>query len=171
MKITGNILIGIILLIMGFVLLAANFMGIKVNLFRLFPGTALVILGIVILFGHFGGHHEVFFDRRKVDLNEPFGEKSIIFAEGTIDLNDLNSVKLGQKLKINVVFGSGRLILNPGIPTVVQASSAFSSLQLPGQSVNFLGSTEYRTGEIKTGEPYLDIEANVVFGHLKVIKP
>ncbi len=171
MRITGSVISGIILLIIGFILLLANFLGIKVNFFRLFPGVALVILGMVILFGQFGGNHEVIFDRKKIDLSEPFKEKNIIFAEGIMDLHDLPSPVSTKKIKLNVIFGSGRLILNPEIPSAIHASSVFGSLQLPDQSVNFIGSTEYRLGKIESGEPHLDIEANVIFGQLKIIKP
>ena len=171
MRITGNVISGIILLIAGFVLLLANFLGIKVNFFRLFPGIALLILGIVILFGQIGGRDELIFDHRKIDLSEPFREKNIIFAQGIMDLNDLKLPESSKKIKLNVVFGSGRLILNQNIPTIVHASSVFGNASLPGQSVTFIGSTEYRMGEIQPGIPYLDIEANVIFGQFKVVKP
>jgi len=171
MRITGNVISGIILLVVGFVLLLANFMGIKVNFFRLFPGIALLILGIFILFGQIGGRDELIFDHRKIDLSEPFREKNIIFAEGIMDLNDLNLPESSKKIKLNVVFGSGRLILNQDIPTIVHASSVFGNVQLPGQSVTFIGSTEYILGEIHSGKPYLDIEVNAVFGQLKIVKP
>jgi hypothetical protein len=168
MRLSGSMVSGIILLIVGCVILLANFIGIRVNLFRLFPGTALLVLGIVILFGQFGGHHEVIFDRKKIDLSEPFQEKNIIFAEGIMDLNELKPVTHHQKIKLNIIFASGKLILNPDIPTIIHASSAFGNLELPDRTVNFLGSTDYRTGDFESAEPYLDIEANVVFGHLNV---
>ena len=171
MRFTGSVVIGIILLIFGVILLLANIMGIRINFFRLFPGVILVILGIVVLFGQFGGQHEIIFDQKKIDLSEPFREKNIVFAEGLIDLNDLTELESNKKIKINVIFGSGRLILNPEIPSVVHANSAFANLELPRNAVSFIGSTEYRLGDIQTDQPFLDIEANVIFGQLKVIKP
>lgn len=171
MRVTGNAVIGMILLVIGLVLLFSNILGIKINFFRLFPGIALLILGVVILFGQFGGYHEVIFDRKKIDLNEPFKEKNIIFAEGIMDLNDLSKLESAKKIKINVIFGSGRLILNPEIPSVIHASSVFASAELPEHSVSFIGSTEYRSGDIQPQQPFLDIEANVIFGQLKVVKP
>ncbi len=171
MRVTASVVSGIILLILGFVLLLSNILGIKINFFRLFPGVVLVILGIVILFGQFGGHHEVILDRKKIDINESLGEKNIIFAEGIIDLNDLPKLESTEKIKINVIFGSGRLILNPEIPSVVHASSVFANLELPQHSVSFIGSTEYRLGDIQPNQPFLDIEINVIFGQLEVIKP
>lgn len=171
MRITGNVISGIILLIVGFVLLLANFLGIKVNFFRLFPGIALLILGIAILFGQFGGKNEVIFDHKRIDISEPFKERNIIFAEGIIDLNDLEQLTSPKTIEINVVFGSGQLILNPVIPTIVHASTAFGSLQLPGHSVNFIGSTDYRPKEIDQSEPYLDIKANAVFGQFRIVGP
>jgi predicted membrane protein len=171
MRVTGSAISGIILLILGVVLLLANVLGIKINFFRLFPGVILVILGIVVLFGQFGGTHEVIFDRKKIDLSEPFREKNIIFAEGVIDLNDLTELESNKKIKVNVIFGSGRLILNPEIPSVVHASSVFANLELPEHSVSFIGSTEYRSGDIQAQKSFLDIETNVIFGQMKVIKP
>ena len=171
MKVTGSMVCGIILLVLGIILLLANVLGIKVNFYRLFPGVILLIIGIVVLFGQLGGEHEVIFDRKKIDLSEPFGEKNIIFAEGILDLSGLKSLDSHQKIKMNVIFGSGKLILNPEIPSIIKASSVFSSLQLPGQTINFLGSTEYRIGDIQPDKPYLDIEANVIFGQIKIVKP
>jgi len=171
MRVTGSAVSGIILVILGGVLLLANVLGIKINFFRLFPGVILLILGIIVLFGQFGGHHEVIFDSKKINLSEPFREKNIIFAEGIIDLNDLTELESTKKIKVNVIFGSGRLILNPEIPSVVHASSVFANLELPEKSVSFIGSTEYRTGDIQAQQPFLDIEANVIFGQLKVSKP
>lgn len=171
MRVTGNAIIGVILLILGIVLLMANILGIKINIFRLFPGVFLVILGVFILFGQLGSHNEVIFDKKKVNIDESFKEKNIIFAEGIIDLNDINEIEATRKIKINVIFGSGRLILNPGIPSVIHASSVFANSELPENSVSFIGSTEYRMGDIQPGKSFLDIETNVIFGQLKVIKP
>jgi len=171
MRITGNVMIGIILLILGIVLLMANILGIKINFFRLFPGVLLVILGISILFGQFGSHNGVIFDKRKINVDKTFKEKNIIFAEGIIDLNDIKEIEATRKIKINVIFGSGRLILNPGVPSVIHASSVFANSELPENSVSFIGSTEYRMGDIQPGQSFLDIETNVIFGQLKVIKP
>lgn len=171
MRITGNTAIGIMFLILGIVLLLTNIFGIKINFFRLFPGVILVILGVFVLFGQFGGDHEIIFDQKKIDLTEPFGEKNIIFAEGTIDLNDLTEIKSTKKVKVNVIFGSGKLILNPKIPSIVHASTVFGNVEIPQHSVSFIGSTEYRLGEIKVQQPFLDIEINVIFGKLLVIEP
>ena len=169
MRITGNAVVGIILLIFGTVLLLANILGIKINFFRLFPGVILVILGIVVLFGQFSSRDEVVFDQKKIDINESFQEKSIIFAEGIIDLNDLTDLEMTRKIKINVIFGSGKLVLNPKIPAVIHSTSVFAHSELPGNSVSFIGSAEYRTGGIEAGQPFLDIEINAIFGQLKII--
>lgn len=170
MRITGNIISGIILLAVGIILLLANFLGIKINLFRLFPGIILLILGIMVLFGQLGSKDETIFDRKKIDIREPFKEKNIIFAEGIIDLNDLDLLKENKKIVLNVVFATSQIILNQSIPTIIHANTVFGNLQLPGQSINIFGSTEYKSTDLKTGEPYLEIETDVVFGQLRVVK-
>jgi len=68
------------------------------------------------------------------------------------------------------MFGSGKLVLNPEISTVVNASTVFGSLELPQRTVNFIGSTNYRFGDFQPEQPFLDIEINVIFGQLKTIK-
>ena len=169
MRITGNGVIGIILLILGVVLLLDNVLGLKINFFRLFPGVILLILGIFVLFGQFGSKNEVIFDKKKIDINESFKEKNIIFAEGLIDLNDFDKLESSRKMEINVIFSSGKIIINPEIPTTIHASTVFGSLDLPQRTVNFIGSTNYDFGYIEPKQPFLDIEVNVIFGHLRVI--
>ena len=73
-------------------------------------------------------------------------------------------------LRCNLSGLSRNYFLNNEIPSVVHASSVFANLELPQHSVSFIGSTEYRLGDIQPNQPFLDIEANVIFGQLKVIK-
>ena len=77
MRFTGSVVIGIILLIFGVILLLANIMGIRINFFRLFPGVILVILGIVVLFGQFGGQHEIYSIRRRLISVNPSERKTL----------------------------------------------------------------------------------------------
>lgn len=94
-------------------------------------------------------------------------EYNIIFGSGTIDLFKIENTG-NKKIELNVVFGNGILILNDSIPTKVEMSSVFGSAEAPDKSVNALGKTNYTTSSYKEGEPFIFIEAKVVFGKLEV---
>jgi len=74
-----------------------------------------------------------------------------------------------KKIEINTIFAEGKVILNPDVPTLIKASSAFGELKLPDRSSVVFGSQKYRIGEVSANQGYLEIEASAVFGALKFI--
>jgi len=74
-----------------------------------------------------------------------------------------------KKIEVNTIFAEGKVILNPDIPTLIKASSAFGELELPDRSSVVFGSQKYRIGDISTNQGYLEIKASAVFGALKFI--
>ncbi|MBA7572829.1 hypothetical protein ES708_14615 [subsurface metagenome] len=74
-----------------------------------------------------------------------------------------------KKIEINAIFAEGKVILNPDVPTLIKASSAFGELELPDRSSVIFSSQKYRIGDISTNQGYLEIEASAVFGKLKFI--
>lgn len=168
MRLTASNMTGIILLVVGIILLLANILNIKINIFRLVPGIILLIFGILVLFGQFSSHHGIIFDRNKIHIDQSGGERNIIFAEGILDLNDITEPEGKVPVKVNIIFGSGQLVLHSKSPCLVHASSVFSSLQLPDRTVNFMGSTEYQSASINKNSSFFDIEVNVIFGQFKI---
>jgi hypothetical protein len=92
---------------------------------------------------------------------------NFVFSSGTLDLNQLPpDLAKPAHLSLNVVFGSGQLVLNPQIPTTLCIKSAFGQTTLPDKSTAVFGSQMYYSQPGK--EPQLHIHAQVVFGNLTV---
>jgi hypothetical protein len=93
---------------------------------------------------------------------------NLIFSRGTVDLSTLNPCQGSKRIKVNTIFGYGTLVLNPDIPVVIKASSAFGSLELPdGVQVAF-GERTYRSREPGCSGECIEIEAAAVFGYLRI---
>ncbi|GAG65211.1 unnamed protein product, partial [marine sediment metagenome] len=96
-------------------------------------------------------------------------EYNIIFASGTVDLSKVKIEDEVKKIEVNTIFADGKVVLNPDIPTLIKASSAFGELELPDKSSVIFSSQKYRIGDISTNQGYLEIKASAVFGKLKFI--
>ena len=94
-------------------------------------------------------------------------EYNIVFGNGTIDLFKMEHTG-NRKIEVNVIVGSGTLLLNDSIPTKVKMNTVFGSAQAPDKRTNGFGETSFTTSTYKEGEPYVSIETNVVFGKLEI---
>ncbi len=109
----------------------------------------------------------IIFDRKQMEYMERYDEYSIIFGEGTVDLSGITALEKDKKIKVNVVFGSGEIYLDPDILVSIKADTAFGETSLPrGQSNNF-GTLTYQTPETEQ-KPVLHLETSTVFGQLKI---
>ena len=171
MRIFGGMFMGIIFLVVGLILLLNSFFNFNINIFKLIVGVVIVLFGVFILFNGFGfqDSRNIVFRGGIIRVSEVQDEYNIIFASGTVDLS---KVKIGDsvgKIKINAIFADGKVILNPEVPTVIKASSAFGELELPDKSSVIFSSQKYKIGDISTNQGYLEIKASAVFGKLKFI--
>jgi len=65
-------------------------------------------------------------------------------------------------IEIDTIMGASIIILNPEIPTKIMVNTAFSSAQLPDDTIISFGSYVYR--HIPSTTPLLEIRLKVVFG-------
>jgi len=160
MRIFGGVFMGIIFLTVGIILLLNTFFNFNINVFKLTIGILIVLCGVFILFNGFGfqDSRNIVFREGIIRVSEVQDEYNIIFSSGTVDLS-----------KVNTIFAEGKVILNPDVPTLIRASSAFGELELPDSSSVIFSSQKYRIGDISTNQGYLEIEASAVFGRLKFI--
>jgi len=171
MRLFGGVFMGIIFLTVGIILLLNSFFNFNINMFKLIIGIVIVLFGVFVLFNGFGfqDSRNIVFREGTIRVSEVQDEYNIIFASGTVDLS---KVKIGDEVKrieVNTIFAEGKVILNPDIPTLIKASSAFGELKLPDSSSVVFGSQKYKIGEISADQGYLEIEASAVFGALKFI--
>ena len=171
MRIFGGFFIGIVLLVIGVVLLLNSIFNLNVHTFKLIVGIVIVFFGIFILFNGFGMHDtsNIVFKEGTIRVEEVGREYNIIFASGVIDLSKIDLENEVKRVKINTIFAEGSVILNSKTPALIRASSAFAELELGNSSLRAFGTKKYRIGDIDTDRGYLDIEANAIFGQLKIV--
>jgi len=171
MRLCGGIFMGIIFLTVGIILLLNSFFNFNINMFKLIIGIVIILFGIFVLFNGFGfqDSRNIVFKEGIIRVSEVQDEYNIIFASGTVDLSKVRVEDEVKKIEINTIFAEGKVILNPDVPTLIKASSAFGELKLPDRSSVVFGSQKYRIGEVSANQGYLEIEASAVFGALKFI--
>jgi len=171
MRLSGGVFMGIIFLTVGIILLLNSFFNFNINMFKLIIGIVIILFGIFVLFNGFGfqDSRNIVFKEGIIRVSEVQDEYNIIFASGTVDLSKVRVEDEVKKIEINTIFAEGKVILNPDVPTLIKASSAFGELKLPDRSSVVFGSQKYRIGEVSANQGYLEIEASAVFGALKFI--
>ena len=171
MRLFGGMFMGIMLLVVGVILLLNSIFNFNINIFKLILGIIIVLFGVFILFNGFGfeDSRNIIFREGVIRVSKAQDEYNIIFASGTVDLLKIIISNDIKKIKINAIFADGKVILNPEVPTVIKASSAFGELELPDKSSVIFSSKEYKTGKFSDNQGYFKIEANAVFGKLKFI--
>ena len=171
MRLFGGVFMGIIFLTVGIILLLNSFFNFNINMFKLIIGIVIVLFGVFVLFNGFSfqDSRNIVFKEGIIRVSEVQDEYNIIFASGMVDLSKVQVEDEVKKIEINTIFAEGKVILNPDVPTLIKASSAFGELKLPDRSSVVFGSQKYRIGDISTNQGYLEIEASVVFGSLKFI--
>jgi len=171
MRIFGGVFMGIVFLTVGIILLLNTFFNFNINVFKLTIGILIVLYGVFILFNGFGFQDSgnIVFREGIIRVSEVQDEYNIIFSSGTVDLSKVKIEGEVKKIEVNTIFAEGKVILNPDVPTLIRASSAFGELELPDRSSVIFSSQKYRIGDISSNQGYLEIEASAVFGKLKII--
>ena len=171
MRIFGGVFMGIIFLTVGIILLLNSIFNFNINIFKLTIGILIVLFGVFILFNGFSFQDSgnIVFREGIIRVSEVQDEYNIIFSSGTVDLSKIKIENEVKKIKVNTIFADGKVILNPDVPTLIKASSAFGELELPDRSSVIFSSQKYRIGDISTNQGYLEIEASAVFGKLKIM--
>lgn len=165
---------GVVLILFGISAILRSF-NINIPFFRILIAFIFIYLGVTLLMGgsvfNVGDESTAVF--RNVNISGEHlvnDEYSIIFGSGEIDLRDLKADEFND-LEINVIFGSGTIIIDRDQLIEIKVSSAFGSAQMPdGNSVSF-GENVYRTPDLERGDrPNLRLTGSVVFGEMKVLE-
>ena len=171
MRLFSGVFMGIVFLTIGIILLLNNVFNFNINILKLIIGIFIVLFGVFVLFNGFGfqDSRNIVFREGIIRVSKVQDEYNIVFASGTVDLSKVKIENEVKKIAIHTIFADGKVILNPDVPTLIKASSAFGELELPDRSSVIFSSQKYRIGDISTDQGYLEIEASAVFGKLKII--
>lgn len=165
---------GIFLILLGVTIVLKTFFGINIPLFKTAFAILLIYAGISMLAGgqrwHFYRNESIFFNNTKVQAEQGRRDYNIIFGSGTLDFTNVKPEPEAHKIEVTTVFGSGVLKVDPNIPVIIKVDAIFASAQFPdGTGISF-GNYTYRSPQKRgQNEPYVEIEADVVFGSLTIV--
>lgn len=173
MRFGNEYFLGFLLITAGAVLILRHFFHFNVPVIRTILALTLIYLGITLLWGGWRvtDANMMLFNNGRIVMSEGNPEYNLIFSNGVVELPEaLNKQAVSERKKVNVIFSSGDLRIDPSLPVVVNVDSAFARSQFPdGTTLNF-GSHTYRSKSYVEGENYLFMEVSVVFGNLRVVQ-
>ncbi|MCX6292150.1 MAG: LiaF-related protein [Bacteroidetes bacterium] len=169
--ISSGVFWGGIIILFGLSIILREIFHVHIPFVRIIFGCILIYWGIKMISGGFGRNHwgrnAAVFNEAKMNYDDAQKEYNTVFGSSTIDLFKMEN-KGDRKIEVNIVFGNCALILNDSIPIKVEISSAFASATTPDKNMSALGKSTYYTSAYKENQPYIFIEANVVFGKLDI---
>ncbi|MCG9966493.1 hypothetical protein L9W92_00275 [Pelotomaculum terephthalicicum JT] len=165
-----NYFYGILLVMLGFLILAPYIFKIKIPIFVASTSIIVVFLGVT-LFTHGPGlesDNDIVFSSKTVQVTNPAKKYNLTFSGGTIDLSNVIPRHKGEKIIINNVFSCGTIKIKPETPATIKISSAFAVAKTPDKSSVYFGSYNYKTKSFIENANYFDIEVKTIFGTLNI---
>ena len=175
MKMAPGLFWGVLLVLIGLaaifrVVFDVNLFGVLFAFFLIFVGISLLI-GKPWMFHRQKGENNILFEDRAVhEQPRDNAEYNVIFGKSTYDFRDISFPdNKPLKVKVNTVFGNTVIRVNRHTPVKIQSDAVFASASMPdGNSVAF-GSIQYATDTFAVNINHLYIEADVVFGAVRVV--
>jgi predicted membrane protein len=180
MKMSATLIIGIVLILLGTSAILKVAFHIDLPLLKIGFAALFIYIGIRLItggsfefFGHKEDDYSVIFGGRTITNVEDGKEYNVIFGGGIYDLNHI-VLEPGKNthIKLNTIFGGSKILLNRNIPVTINSTTVFGGASMPNGNSSVFGSAEYSTDSIPadTTANHLFIDANTIFGGLKVIK-
>ena len=176
MKMGFGIFLGILLILVGIGIIIRVVFDIDIPVFKIFIALIFLYIGIRLLTGDFSprhihtGENAVIFGETEFKGIPQNKEYTVLFGEARIDLTREPDLSENQSLKINTIFGSCKLLILEKQPIRIKADAAFAEARLPGANETSFGKAYYQSDTLDLQEPFLDIEASVVFGEFQVLQ-
>jgi predicted membrane protein len=178
MKMSATLIIGIVLILLGLSAILKVIFNIDLPLLKLALAGFFIFIGIRLLTnGTFGfqcnkvDENSVIFGERTITNVDDGKEYNVIFGGAVYDLNDVTLEPGKNKhIKLNTIFGGSKLVLNKNLPVRINSNTVFGGTSMPNGNNSAFGEAEYRTDTLANDSlSHLIIEANTVFGGLKVL--
>lgn len=167
-----GIFFGTLLILWGLSLIFEAIFGISIPVLRIGFACILIYAGLVLIKGLYESKDQkaIFFSQEEIKAKKSSEQQyKIVFGQGTIDLSDIDTSAEMVNVQVYTLFGKAVLKMNPEIPTIVNATSVFSSVTFPDQTVVSLGN--YRYSSDTTGQkPRVIVDATAVFSALEIKK-
>jgi Cell wall-active antibiotics response 4TMS YvqF len=174
MKMAPGFLGGLILILIGLAIIFR--IVFDVNLFRIIIATAIILFGVRILLGKNWISNRSKKDRDVIFSDYTYRESpqdktkyNVMFGKSVYDFTGMHPrMQESIKIKIDVVFGSAIIKINPDMPVKIKSEAVFGGSRMPDGNTVAFGSISYNTDSFKRDTPHFFIESNVVFGGIEV---
>lgn len=167
---SNGIFWGILLMLVGLVMLLKIIFGVNIPLFKILFGLFFIYIGVRIITGvsrKEDNSSSVVFGENRVKYDENNTEHNIVFSKGILDFSEAR-VGTTKPSQIHLVFSDGTLLINQDIPLKIKVKGAFSGCNFPDGTTISFGEYTYTTKAFSETQPYLLVNADVVFSALKV---
>jgi predicted membrane protein len=171
------VFLGVFFILAGLNIILKTFFNFDIPFFKIAIGLFIIFIGIRVMFpskwhGDFkpkaDGRATIFSQQEMGGALVPH-EHSIVFGSAKIDLTKLE-VNGSVKIKVDTVFGSTEIKIDPSKPMKIHGSTAFGGIILPNGNSTAFGSVNYETDSYKEGQPFILLEVNTVFGGTEINK-
>lgn len=167
-----GIFFGTLLVLWGLSLIIETIFGISVPIVKIGFACLLIYGGLILIKGMYEASQQktIFFSQESVGADQAKTQNSykIVFGQGTIDLSDIADTSADViNVQIYTLFGKAILKINPNIPTIVNATSVFSSVTFPDKTIISLGNYRYSSSNAEH-KPKIVVDATAVFSALEV---
>ncbi len=163
---------GAVIVLFGASIIIKEVFHINIPIFKIILGLVLIYFGIRMLTGGLLRNNqskdEAIMTSRHFDYSKYNGAYDIVFGSGVIDLFKVSEDELSKTVKVDVVFGNGKILINDSIPTMIKMETAFGTVQVPGNSINGFGEQVYTNAAYSPDKPFLKIKASAVFGRIEI---
>ena len=161
---------GVFFILLGFTMILKAF-GIDLPFFRIALAVLLIFVGIKMLVpGAWPAKstgRTTMFAESEIKGSDIDGEYSVIFGSNKIDLTEAGYTET-KIIKIDAVFGSSEVKINPEIPLKIKGNAVFGEVSMPNTRSVVFGGGDYESESYDKNSPHLYIEANAVFGAVQI---
>lgn len=170
MRMYGDYFWGLLFIIAGIALIVKYVFNINVPVVRIILGFMMIYFGITLIAGGFivRNKNDIIFSEGNINGTGIMDKYNIIFGNGTINLTKSKMMNKNGNIEVNTIFARGMLRIEEGIPAVIKVNSAFAGTSFPDGTTISFGDYTYRTKGYQKGEPFILINADVVFGRLNI---
>lgn len=165
-----NSFYGVIFIVLGSLLIARYFFKVNIPVFKITAGVTLILVGVSLFLNETKSENSLSFSDKTLQVVTPDKQYDLVFSKGAIDLTKVLPQSKGQKVKINTVFSTGTIYINPQTPILINTNSVLAITEMPDKNTVNLGKVKYATNSFNKDLNYLEIEAKVIFGKLEIIE-
>lgn len=167
-----GIFFGTLLVLWGLSLIIETIFGISIPIVKVGFACFLIYSGLMLIKGIYEVQQQkiIFFSQESVTADEAKAQNAykIVFGQGTIDLSNITADSDEViNIQIYTLFGKAMLKINPEIPTIVNATSIFSSVTFPDKTVISLGNYRY-SSDSPAKKTKIFVDATAVFSDFEI---